>query len=238
MKAIVYIRSNARKGNVEHAHVGWAFEVKPGIFNAGSIEDVPMNKRWNVKTNDPNDVFGCGPNNGYYPTYDMYKVLEVASPNIASALASQQQVMQTEYSFIGKNCMDATYKILHAYGAKLPVPADKWFTNDWFNNIDQPFKILWNSHHLIDFSLYEHPGCEGDSERYRTNEAQLVNGDLHVWGREIGDHVSSIVLRKGRLRIFEHQNFEGRYADLTKPGLYNLSDFNFEDIMSSFQAWK
>ena len=237
MKAIIFIRSNARKLNIEHGHVGWAFETKPGIFQSGSIEDMDINKRWTRETNNPSAIFGIGPENGKYPTYDLSKTIQISNPNIISALETQKHVMNEPYNFIGQNCMDATYLILKNYGCVLPEPKKIWNPIEWFNNINAQANFLMNSVHKIDFSVYEHPNCEGDSERYRSNNETISNPDIHVWGRELGDNVSSIVLRKGKLRIFEHQKYDGQFYDLTQAGLYQLKDFGFEDKMSSFQAW-
>ena len=237
MKAIIFIRSNARKGNVEHGHVGWAFELKDKTFMAGSIEDVDISKRWSIKTNQPLADFSFG--NGWkYPTYDMYKIVEVANPNIDSTLSTLKDVMATEYNFIGKNCMDATYKILKNYGAVIPNPADfsNWLPTEWFRNINATPMILMQHKHKIDFSIYEHPNCEGDSLRYCQND-NFDTPNIHYAGRELGDYISSIVLRSGKIRIFEHPNYEGSYLDLTEKGLYNLKDTGIEDKMSSFQAF-
>lgn len=237
MKAIIFIRSNARKGNIEHGHVGWGFELNDKSYMAGSIEDVPISKRWSIKTNQILSDFSFG-NNWKYPTYDRYKIVEVANPHIDSALATLKDVMATEYNFIGKNCMDATYKILKNYGANIPNPADfsNWLPTEWFENINASPNILMNHAHPIDFSIYEHENCDGDSLRYCQN-ANFEAPSIHYAGRELGDNISSIVLRSGKLRIFEHPNFEGSYLDFTQKGLYNLSNSGVEDKMSSFQAF-
>lgn len=239
MKAIIFLRANSRVFNVEHGHVGWGFEISPGTFYIGAIEDQHITQRWVEKSNNPYAPFGLGPKNGVYPGYDMFKIIEVSNPNVNYAIETQTAQMKLDYSALGNNCLDATYFILKAYGAVLPKPSDHWFPNDWFKYVqpDKPF-VLMESKHQIDFTVYEHPNCEGDSQRFLSNNDTYSDNDIHIPGREIGDCVSSIVLRKGKLRIFEHQNFGGKYFDIVKPGYHYLGNYQFEDIMSSFQSWK
>ena len=253
MRAIVYVRSSTpRIGFAEFGHVGWGFETQPRKFNIGSVENtkggpvnVPAHKKdfWCINTMKPHFPFGVGPKDPVkkirYPGYDMFKEIEVPEPNVKAALAKVREVSREPYNLIGGNCMDATYKILKAYGAPLPRPSDNWEPIKFFKKISTRAIVLQDSKSRIDFSLYEHPNFEGDSVRFSSNNKIIKGANVHYAGREVGDCVSSINIRRGRLRVFEHPNFEGHFLDFKGPYIVpSLKRYGFDNKISSFQAWR
>jgi hypothetical protein len=252
MKAIIFIRTGTpRIGFVELGHVGWGFEVKPGIFNIGAVENakggainVPPHEKdqWSLNTQNPYRPFGVGPTNSSngkrFPGYDMFKIIEVNSPNPNAAIQMVQQIAQEPYQVIGNNCMDAVYRILKAYGVSLSKPSDDIYPMNWFKNINATPYVLQDSVAKIDFSLYEHPNFEGDSVRLISNNSEQGYPTVNYAGREIEDRVSSINLRSGTIRIFEHPNYQGKSQDFTGPCIINeLADYGMHDRISSVYAW-
>ena len=252
MKAIIFIRTGTpRIGFVELGHVGWGFEVKPGVFNIGAVENaqggavnVPPSEKdqWSINTQNPYRPFGIGPSNPTngkrYPGYDMFKIIEVNTSNSTAALQMVQQIAQEAYQVIGNNCMDAVYRILKEYGITLPKPSDDVYPMNWFSNINAVPYVLQDPVAKIDFSLYEHPNFEGDSVRLFSTNSEQGYPTVNYAGREIEDRVSSINLRSGTIRVFENTDYQGKSQDFTGPCLINnLSDYGMEDKISSVYAW-
>ncbi len=251
MKAIVFVRSGSpRLGLVEAGHVGWGFEIQPGMFNIGAVEKTGNNAHpqahpkdfWSFNTAQPYRPFGLGPvdpkTGVQYLGYDMHKIIEVPNANPRAAIKAVEQVDKDPYYPFGGNCMDSAYKILSEYGAVLPKPAENWLPIGWFKAIKAQAYVLQDAAASIDFSLYEHPNFEGDSLRIIRVEKEFGQKNVHYEGREIGDCVSSINLRSGKLRVFEHPDYKGKSVDFVAPCIINsLAPYGMEDKISSFYAW-
>ncbi len=69
--------------------------------------------------------------------YDAYKVLAVEKADPRAALSVQEKIARRGYRFFTHNCLDAVYRVLTAYGARLPDPRrrEHWRPNDWFDSI-------------------------------------------------------------------------------------------------------
>lgn len=250
-KAFVFARMfQPRVAWEEFGHVGWGFEVRPGVYSVGAIEYTGGQKSnngfWAIETDKPLVPFGLGPkvNGKQCYEYGLYKVLEVARPNVQAAQAKLQEVKRKPYAFVGNNCLDSTYAILKAFGAS-PLPDISWGNlapANWFKSLPGRPTMLNHTRYPIHFTFYEHPGLEGDGLPQRHNHPFEV-ADLHrkYPGREIGDCVSSIHMRSGYVRIFEHPNFQGRSASFGNgKSLYvsqaMLRQAGMEDKVSSFKA--
>ncbi|MEZ4861629.1 MAG: hypothetical protein R3C14_09990 [Caldilineaceae bacterium] len=133
-QALVFVRRNAAYGI---GHVGWAFTLSEGIFNAGAVE----NHHGGLIT--PSSRMGFWMLHTYDPTapmrkrrYTEFKVIQLEEADPATAEGVARWVGAQAYEFIGRNCMDDTYDVLRTYGVKnLPPPATHWEPNYWFDAI-------------------------------------------------------------------------------------------------------
>ncbi|MFN8488373.1 MAG: hypothetical protein U0350_12315 [Caldilineaceae bacterium] len=141
-RAIVFLRRHAAHGI---GHVGWAFLDEKELFNAGAVENplgalyTSANEMgfWTKRTRNPIPPMRAR-------RYDEFKVLELAHADPAYARRVVAWVRKQPYEVIHRNCMDATYDVLRAYGlTHLPVPAHHWEPNHWFACVE-------GEHYLID----------------------------------------------------------------------------------------
>lgn len=137
----VFVRRSGANGL---GHVGWAFQATDGTWSAGGIENEnggpyvnPDNKcMWSYEGKSHDEVLELMRNGGY----DAYQQFVNTSSNVEQgyrdALVVVEEWLSKPYVVIGKNCMDATYEILTAYGwPMLPSPSDFPAPNDWFNEL-------------------------------------------------------------------------------------------------------
>jgi hypothetical protein len=142
-------------------HVGFGFEVSPGIFLFGSVENsigdiyVPAgsdNGFWmatgthlemlatfkNPAASKFHGALGAKP-------YDQYRMSRVGSPAICAAVGFAESLYSVGYSAVGgNNCLDAVYNVLTVYGSRFPPgvdPADIWCPSGpygWFSALHSP----------------------------------------------------------------------------------------------------
>jgi hypothetical protein len=131
--ARVYVR---RLGAHRAGHVGWAFLLPGGWWEAGGVE------RGGVVTPPIADGFRSeelpDPNPRMSALdYDAYKELEVALPNVSAAREKELEIDQRLFTLLKHNCMNDTYDVLTAYGAVLPSPDPEadWKPNDWYRTL-------------------------------------------------------------------------------------------------------
>jgi hypothetical protein len=133
-RAVAFVR---RAGAAGMGHAGWAFEWQSGYFNAGSVENrssaafTPPEHMdfWTAQTRDP--VATMLKQSG---GYDEYKVFVVAQPQPREAWQVVVWVSRQPYSVARRNCADATYDVLRAFGAvDLPDTAAKPLPNEWYD---------------------------------------------------------------------------------------------------------
>lgn len=252
MKSIVFIRTGTpRVGFAEFGHVGWGFEIQRNMYNIGAVENdkggpvnIPASQKdqWSLNTQNPYRPFGIGPKNpttgAIYQGYDMYKIIDVPYPNPRNAIQMVHTIAQEPYNVIGNNCMDAVYRIILAYGGALPKPSDEIYPVKWFESINAPKQALQDAAASIDFSVYEHPIFEGDSVRFTSNNKEQGYASIAYFGREIEDCVSSINVRSGIIRVFEHPNYKGKFVDFKGPCIIqDLSFYGMDNKISSIYAW-
>lgn len=104
-----------------HGHVGWAFETRPGVSCVGAVENpsgwpvtFPGKKgQWyaEVPNNRVKEVMSK-----FNPGYESYKQIFVQHANIGAAWETLYNWENTPYSVLLKNCNNAVYDILSAYG--------------------------------------------------------------------------------------------------------------------------
>jgi hypothetical protein len=128
-------------------HVGWAFKMDstsatyymrrrgPGPFQIGSFGagDAIPNTRNIVYvaslTADPVTEFTEF-------EYDAYKSLDVPDANFEAAVLAALEVSEGRYNLFGSNCLDATYRVLRAYGVQgLPAPSEALAPAAWFDRL-------------------------------------------------------------------------------------------------------
>jgi hypothetical protein len=124
-KACIVIRHSG----AHHAgHIGWAFETSKDYYTFGAVEDKSSDGsagwwRWGSRT----DMLSAFQHRGHPGgPYDAIKCIEVAQPNPDSArdVASTMPDRSKHYSLLTKNCLNATYDVIHAYGAtRIPTPS-------------------------------------------------------------------------------------------------------------------
>lgn len=150
--AVAFTREAAVLGA---GHAGWGFKLKNGKYCFGGTEN-PMSDKgplwgawgsWHqgtkVQGGDNAAWIGYGTEsemwermkNPPYP-YDYAKTVEVLKPNAAKAHAEAVSNTKAGFTGLGNNCLDATYRVLVAYGASdLPWPSTNWLPNGWFNAV-------------------------------------------------------------------------------------------------------
>jgi len=132
---------NRRTGAHGAGHVGWAFQVEDGLWEAGAVERggtiTPPGRSgyWSLVMEDPNPRM-------FTLNYDSYKEFEVMSPSVPLARVEEAEVSRRFFNLILHNCMQDTYNVLKAYGANLPPINKRWDfkPNDWYNLLSGEFK--------------------------------------------------------------------------------------------------
>ena len=130
-RARVYNRRTGARGQ---GHVGWAFLVEDGLWEAGAVERggtiTPPGKSgyWSNVMPDPNPRMAL-------LNYDTYKEFDVQSPSISSARVAEAEVSRRFFNLVLHNCMQDTYTVLVAYGAYFPKINKRWDfkPNDWYD---------------------------------------------------------------------------------------------------------
>lgn len=110
-------------------HIGWGVEIAHGRYMFGAIEDRSSNGNagWSQEGTweDMLAAFKHPGHSGGH--YDAIRCIEVAQPNPAAAInvGSTMQDRSKHYDFRSKNCLHATYAVIHAYGAN-HIPTPNW----------------------------------------------------------------------------------------------------------------
>lgn len=69
--------------------------------------------------------------------YSQYKCRTTPTSSVGAANSAATANATAGYTGIGNNCLDATYRILNAYGVpNLPWPSTHWYPNNWYNALD------------------------------------------------------------------------------------------------------
>jgi hypothetical protein len=131
--ARVYVRRTGAHGA---GHVGWAFTVASGSWEAGAVErggiiTPPLaDGFWSEELIDPSPRMLA-------LNYHAYKELDVPFPNVAAAREQEARVDRRMFSIARHNCMNDTFDVLTAYGAVLPDPDNisDWRPNDWYRAV-------------------------------------------------------------------------------------------------------
>jgi hypothetical protein len=131
MRAAVFVRYHSGDG---FGHVGWAFEVSPGLVDAGSVENhsghlfTPAAQMgfWNGLFTDPIAKLR-------EHRYDDLKWIDVPNPDPILACRTVMWIEQQAYRALHRNCEDDVYDVLRAYGIDdLALPSLLWFPKTWF----------------------------------------------------------------------------------------------------------
>lgn len=109
-------------------HIGWAFETSKDYYTFGAVEDSSKDGSagwWKWGTRE--EMLSAFQHRGHPGgPYDAIKCIEVDRPNPDSArgVASTMSDRSKHYNFFTKNCLNATYDVIHAYGAShIPSPS-------------------------------------------------------------------------------------------------------------------
>jgi uncharacterized membrane protein HdeD (DUF308 family) len=147
LRAMAFVRHSGAMGM---GHAGWAFEWPNGWFNCGSVENrsgapyTPVGRAdfWTANTQDPvATMVALGPG------YDAYKVFRVPHPHPKDAWATVAWISRQPYFVQRRNCADATYDVLRAFGADtLFDTSQKSMPNEWYAALPGP-----------SFPIPEHP---------------------------------------------------------------------------------
>lgn len=134
-QAYVFLRVGGAQGL---GHVGWAFLAEDGCFNAGAVENpggfayAPAGKGgfWTDWVGSPVSRFASA---CPYDPYDRFQVVMVPEANPLQAWKTVRWLETQPYCVVGRNCMDAVYDVLRAYGMNdLPPPSKHWNPNQWY----------------------------------------------------------------------------------------------------------
>lgn len=136
----VYARPSGAFGN---GHVGLAFLMADGKWTSASVENPnggPITSPG--ETGLWSEISGEADVGGKFKKrdYTKYKALTVQTPNWHAARQMLAEWHQQPYELVGKNCMDAAFAVLTAYGAKLPTPSSHPKPNDWFKQVQSTEK--------------------------------------------------------------------------------------------------
>jgi uncharacterized membrane protein HdeD (DUF308 family) len=139
LRAMAFVRHSGAMGM---GHVGWAFEWPNGWFNCGSVENRSRSSYrpagqadfWTANTQDP-----VGTMVELGPGYDEYKVFRVPNPHPKDAWATVAWISHQPYFVQRRNCADATYDVLRAFGADtLFDTSQKSMPNEWYASLPGP----------------------------------------------------------------------------------------------------
>jgi hypothetical protein len=139
LRAFAFVRHSGAMGM---GHAGWAFEWPNGWFNCGSIENrsraafAPAGKAdfWTANTQDPvATMVEIGPG------YDEYKVFHVPNARPKDAWATVAWISRQPYFIQRRNCADATYDVLRAFGVDTIFDtSQKSMPNEWYAALPGP----------------------------------------------------------------------------------------------------
>jgi uncharacterized membrane protein HdeD (DUF308 family) len=136
LRAMAFVRHSGAMGM---GHVGWAFEWPNGWFNCGSVENRSRSSYrpasqadfWTANTQDP-----VGTMVELGPSYDEYKVFRVPNPHPKDAWATVAWISHQPYFVQRRNCADAVYDVLRAFGADtLFDTSQKSMPNEWYASL-------------------------------------------------------------------------------------------------------
>jgi hypothetical protein len=147
--AFAFVREAAVWGA---GHVAWGFRLPDGYYYYGGTEnpegpggmwaswhqgtaaqggnnaawvDYGTEKQMLKKMKDPRP----------FAPYNYAKAVAVAKPKADAALKIAKANINAGFTGLTNNCLDATYRVLQAYGADMPWPSTNWAPNGWFNAI-------------------------------------------------------------------------------------------------------
>jgi hypothetical protein len=144
---------------VPPTHVGFGIEVAPNTYVFGSVEDTSGNPF--VPAGDDNQFWMSSGNQMQMlaaflnpratqfhgamkaDPYDLYRYTNVANPSVCAAVHAAENLYNVGYNIYKKNCLDAVYAVLQAYGinfgsvtpAKFICPSGP---HGWFTHLPSP----------------------------------------------------------------------------------------------------
>ncbi|HEX9067377.1 MAG TPA: hypothetical protein VF807_01315 [Ktedonobacterales bacterium] len=139
LRAVAFVRRSGANGL---GHVAFAFEWPAGYFSAGSVENpggAPFAKPdemgfWVTNTLDP--VAAMEEKVAPIIPYDEFKVFFVPHSSPDAAWSVLRWVSRQPYLVARRNCADAAYDALRAYGTpRLVDPAQKSVPNEWYDRL-------------------------------------------------------------------------------------------------------
>lgn len=191
MRAAAFIRYHSGDG---FGHVGWAFEVRSDLVDAGSVE----NHRGHLFT--PASRMGFW--NGCFHDaivqmrergYDDLKWVEVPNADPLLAYRTALWIRRNAYRVLHRNCEDDVYDVLRAYGvAGLPLPSLLWFPKSWFK------RFAGTLEHLNAYAWPDAP--DGEPEPAAIESAQPWQP---TWRRPWHPHFHALKARRLRLLLPE-----------------------------------
>jgi hypothetical protein len=216
MKAMVFCRPCDPFGA---GHVGWGFEVSPGLFSIGAVEEddgLPYSPPgqtgfWSIFTETPTKFFVWAGDKGEYSVYDLFKTIDVSEPNAEAASAAVALVKTLPFIVGEHDCLTAVAQILKAYGTELPNP--NAFPDQapmlWFNQIPLAPQVLMDRMFPIDISLYGDTTVRGAGRHVARNDRpeEIDVADISTL-KEI-DTVGSLIVRNGSIILYDETNFFG-----------------------------
>lgn len=191
MRAAVFVRYHSGDG---FGHVGWAFEVEPGLVDAGSVENhsghifTPASEMgfWNGCFADPVTQLQTH-------GYDDIKWLDVENANPRMAYRTVLWIKHQAYRALHRNCEDDVYDVLRAYGIDhLALPSIVWFPKTWFHRFRGA---------LAHLSQYEWPGCGGNNDAHVFPYAKPWQP---TWRRPWHPHFHALKLDRLQLLLPKH----------------------------------
>jgi hypothetical protein len=113
---------------IHFGHIGWGVEISNGRYLFGAVEGASSNGSagWS-RTGSWAQMLAAFQHPGHTGSkYDGLRCVAVARPNVgaASSAARTMPDRSKHYDLRTKNCLHATYAVIHAYGATgVPAPS-------------------------------------------------------------------------------------------------------------------
>lgn len=135
---------------IHFGHIGWGVEISHDRYLFGAVEGASSNGSagWS-RQGSWADMLAAFQHPGHSGSrYDGIRCVDVARPNSAGALGVSRTMPDRSrtYDLRTKNCLHATYAVIHAYGATgIPTPSGTdIIPNKYYN--DFPGQHRWPLH--------------------------------------------------------------------------------------------
>lgn len=162
------------------------------------------------------------------------------NPQVDYAKKQLDFTFKLPYDLLKRNCMHDTFSILTAYGVKFEVAPgngpEYMFPSIWFYNNFSKISLIPIEKPVdkqVDLTIYWDKNMGYD----RFEIYQAAYWKLNSWS----DNTSSMILRRGYLRLFKGENYSGEQLNLKAPiSISDLSNvfingqsYNFDDCIKS-----